>query len=73
MLVITRKPGERIVISPDIELCVVSVQGKRVQLGLRAPRSVTIHRQEVHQARTESRRSTREDEYTCVPLTSGDN
>ena len=47
MLVLTRKKGERIVIGPDIELTVVNVGGRVVQLGVHAPKEVRVHREEV--------------------------
>ena len=49
MLVLSRKPGERIVIGPNIELTVVDIRGNQVRLAVDAPRDVSIHRQEVYQ------------------------
>ena len=48
MLVLSRKPGERIVIGPNIELMVVDIRGNRVRLAVDAPRDVSIHRQEIY-------------------------
>ena len=47
MLVLTRKPGEAIVIGDGITVTVVEVKGGRVRLGLSAPAEVTIHREEL--------------------------
>jgi len=47
MLVLNRKIGERIVIGDDIVVTVVKVQGKQVRLGIEAPLSVSIRRQEL--------------------------
>lgn len=47
MLVLSRKVGEEIVIGDGIRVKVLSVQGNQVRLGFVAPRSVTIHRQEL--------------------------
>ncbi|SEO66397.1 carbon storage regulator CsrA [Paenibacillus sp. OK076] len=47
MLVLTRKKGESIVISDDIVLTVLSVEGENVKLGIRAPRDIDIYRKEV--------------------------
>lgn len=44
MLVLTRKNGEELVIGDGIVVTVLSVQGNRVQLGINAPRSVSIRR-----------------------------
>ena len=48
MLVITRKPGERITIGDDVVVTVVEVKGSLVKLGVEAPRSISIHRQEIY-------------------------
>ncbi len=47
MLVLSRKPNQSIVISDDIIVTVIEVKGEQVRLGIRAPRDVTIHRDEV--------------------------
>ncbi|QLG38199.1 carbon storage regulator CsrA [Paenibacillus sp. E222] len=47
MLVLTRKKGESIVISDDIVLTVLSVEGENVKLGITAPRDIDIYRKEV--------------------------
>jgi carbon storage regulator len=51
MLVLSRRPGEKIVIAENIQVTVVSVQGDKVRLGISAPRSVTVDRQEIHERR----------------------
>jgi carbon storage regulator len=53
MLVLTRKPGEKVVIGGGIELTVVAVQGDRVRLGVAAPPAVAVDRWEVWQRREE--------------------
>ena len=47
MLVLTRKKDQTIVISDDIEITVLDIQGDQVRIGISAPRSVSIHRKEV--------------------------
>ena len=47
MLVLTRKKGERICIGPDIELTVLNVGRRVVQLGVHAPKEVRVNREEV--------------------------
>ncbi|MBY0220436.1 carbon storage regulator CsrA [Paenibacillus illinoisensis] len=47
MLVLTRKKGESIVISDDIVLTVLSVDGDAVKIGIEAPRDIDIYRKEV--------------------------
>lgn len=47
MLVLSRKPGEIIRIGDDIEVSVIEVRGDTVRIGINAPRSVAIFRQEL--------------------------
>ena len=48
MLVLSRKIGETIVINDNIEVKVLSIDGDQVKLGIIAPKSVKIYRQEVY-------------------------
>ena len=60
MLVLSRKPGERLMIGPNIVVTVLEVRGNVVKLGCVAPMEVPIHREEVkarlsaEEARSES-------------------
>jgi len=47
MLVLTRKPGERLVIADSIVVTVVQVQGNKIRLGIEAPSGVPIIREEL--------------------------
>lgn len=47
MLVLTRKPQERIQIGDSITLTVVRVQGQSVRIGIEAPQEVAIRRGEL--------------------------
>ena len=49
MLVLTRKPGQSIIIGDGIEVQVLSVAGEKVRLGITAPREVGIYRNEIHE------------------------
>ncbi len=58
MLVVSRKPGERIRIGESIEVTILAVRGEQVSLGISAPREVPIHRQELlDRIRRENRRA----------------
>lgn len=50
MLCLTRKSGETIVIGDDIIVKVISVRGDSVRLGIEAPLSVPVHREEIAEA-----------------------
>jgi carbon storage regulator len=56
MLVLTRKPGQSIMIGDGVEVQVLSVAGEKVRLGITAPRDVSIFRNEVYE-RIESENS----------------
>jgi carbon storage regulator len=47
MLVLSRKVGERLVIKGGIVIQVLEANGRRVRLGIEAPREVTVWREEV--------------------------
>jgi carbon storage regulator len=47
MLILTRKLGETIAIGDDIVVAVVDINGAQVRLGIEAPRTVPIHREEL--------------------------
>jgi carbon storage regulator len=49
MLVLTRKPGQSIMIGDGVEVQVLSVAGEKVRLGITAPREVPIFRNEVYE------------------------
>ena len=47
MLIITRRQGERIMLGDDIVLEVLEVGGGSVRIGIAAPRSVPVYREEL--------------------------
>jgi carbon storage regulator len=47
MLVLTRKTGERIQIGDDVTLTIVRIDGNKVRIGIEAPTSVKIKRDEL--------------------------
>ncbi len=47
MLVLTRKPGERVLIGNDIVVTVLDVRGDGIRIGIDAPRGIRIQRDEV--------------------------
>ncbi|HEU5395906.1 MAG TPA: carbon storage regulator CsrA [Verrucomicrobiae bacterium] len=49
MLILSRKPGESIVIDGRIHVKVVRVDGETVKIGIEAPADVPVHRQEVYE------------------------
>lgn len=47
MLMITRKPGERIIIGGDIVITLVYVSGQTARIGIDAPKTLPIYREEI--------------------------
>ena len=47
MLVLSRRPGQSILIGKDIEVVVLGSDGVQVRVGIRAPREVTVLRREL--------------------------
>ena len=47
MLVLTRKVGESLIIGDNVVITVVSQKGGQVRLGIEAPASVSIQREEI--------------------------
>ncbi len=59
MLVLSRHRDESIMIGDEIVVTIVDIRGDKVRLGINAPTSVPVHRQEVFEAiQRESRRET---------------
>lgn len=49
MLILTRRVGEIIRINDDISVQVLNVVGQQVKLGVVAPETVAVHREEIYQ------------------------
>lgn len=49
MLVLTRKVNQSIVIGDEIEVVVLEVRGEQVRIGVRAPRTIAVHRKEIYE------------------------
>jgi carbon storage regulator len=50
MLVLTRKPGQKILIGDEIEVTILDIRGEGIRVGISAPRDVRIQREEVVRA-----------------------
>ena len=47
MLVLTRHANQSIMIGADVVVTVLEVRGDQVRLGISAPRSIDVHREEI--------------------------
>lgn len=50
MLILTRKLGEMIRIGDDVTVRVIEVRGSQIRLGVEAPATVRIYREEIYEA-----------------------
>jgi carbon storage regulator len=56
VLIITRRQGEKIMLGDDIVVHVMEIVGNSVRVGIEAPRSVPVYREEIWDAvRAENR------------------
>ncbi|MFD2436377.1 carbon storage regulator CsrA [Modicisalibacter luteus] len=47
MLILSRRVGETMMIGDDIAVTVLSVKGNQVRIGIKAPKDVAVHREEI--------------------------
>jgi carbon storage regulator len=50
MLILSRKTNEKIMIGDDISVSIIEIRGDQVRIGVDAPKSVKVFRQEVFDA-----------------------
>jgi carbon storage regulator len=56
MLIITRRAGEKVMLGDDVVIEVMEIVGNTVRIGIQAPRSVPVYREEIWDAvRAENR------------------
>jgi carbon storage regulator len=61
MLILTRRAGEVLRIGEDVSITVLAFKGNQVRLGIAAPKSIPVHREEIF------RRIAEEDRVAFLP------
>lgn len=49
MLLLTRRVGETIMIGNEVTVTVIGIKGNQVRVGINAPKSVAVHREEIYE------------------------
>lgn len=47
MLILTRRVGETLVIGEDVAVTVLGIKGNQVRIGVKAPKDISVHREEI--------------------------
>jgi carbon storage regulator len=47
MLVLTRRPGQTLIIGENVTVMVLGIRGTQVRLGISAPNDISVHREEI--------------------------
>lgn len=71
MLILTRRPGERVVIGDEILVTVMGVSGHTVRLGIAAPEGIPIYREEIWLAVKEENRAAAAADAGALPSAPG--
>jgi carbon storage regulator len=48
LLILTRRVNESLVVGDQVTVTVVAVKGNQVRIGIKAPKDVQVHREEVY-------------------------
>ncbi|MFI4956437.1 MAG: carbon storage regulator CsrA [Gammaproteobacteria bacterium] len=48
MLILTRRVGETLMVGDEVSITVLGVKGNQVRLGVNAPKTIAVHREEIY-------------------------
>ena len=69
MLILTRRVGENLRIGEEVSVVVLEGNGNQVRLGITAPNSVTVHREEVFERIAQEERAAAMPKEARAPVT----
>ncbi len=49
MLILTHRIGETVMIGDEVTLTILGIQGNQLRIGIKAPKHVEVHREEIYQ------------------------
>jgi carbon storage regulator len=67
MLIITRRPGEKIMLGDDVVIEVIEASGSSVRIGIDAPKSIPVYREEIWAAVKEENAAAAASKADAVP------
>ena len=62
MLILTRRVGETVMIGDDVTITVLGVKGNQVRVGINAPKSIAVHREEIYERIKREQQADRQEE-----------
>ena len=71
MLIITRRAGEKMMIGDDVVVEIMEIVGNQVRVGIQAPQSIRVYREEIWRAVQEENRAAASDAPATLPSAPG--
>lgn len=66
MLILTRRVGETLVIGDNVTVTIFGIKGNQVRMGIKAPKDITVHREEVYARIRQEKEGAGDDSVECV-------